>query len=106
MTVWIRLGASVLAGTADPARFELNLHGEPTVQTVINELVRRHPSIGPRVLSAVFVVAGQAVDTRFVLHEGDEVAVLVPVAGGTELRTIGHDGPRKSQIRRACSNGS
>jgi molybdopterin converting factor small subunit len=104
MTVWIRMGANVLEGTTERARFELHLSGEPTVQIAIEELLRIRPIVGPRLSRAVFAVGGRTVDSRFILHDGDEVAVIVPVAGGNGSPRFCCDRQRRSQMRRS-SNG-
>ena len=46
------------------------------------EMVKRHPGLGRVLDSARFSVNLQVIEARKSLHDGDEVGVLPPLAGG------------------------
>ena len=66
----------------DRARFEVHLNGDMTVGGAITELVSKYPALAIRLVNAVFVVGGQPVDRHAALREGDEIAILLAIAGG------------------------
>jgi len=81
MNVSVRLGAGLSAQAPRP-RFDLRLGADATVQEAVDALKVLAPDIAVLVNRAVLAVGGQAVDATQVLHEGDEVSIVVPVAGG------------------------
>ena len=81
MQVRVRLvaGLSKLAGRP---RLELRLDDGATVEDLLRRLGEAHPALAPGLPSALPVVAGSHVARDLALHDGDEVALLSPVAGG------------------------
>jgi len=60
----------------------VELPGEATVSTLLTRLAELEPAIAPALDSALPVVRGTQVGRAEHLCDGDEVAVLIPVAGG------------------------
>ncbi|WP_156027687.1 MoaD/ThiS family protein [Candidatus Solirubrobacter pratensis] len=81
MRVRVRLGAG-LSRFADAPLLSLDLHDAATVADLLAALADRQPALGPALASALPVVHGAHVARDDVLHDGDEVALLIPVAGG------------------------
>jgi molybdopterin converting factor small subunit len=73
-------GLSRLAGRP---RLELSLDDGATVADALAKLAAEHPELRPGLPSALPVVAGSHVSREQALHEGDEVSLLSPVAGGS-----------------------
>lgn len=69
-------------GLANARSEEMRLEEGSTVKDMASSMLRLHPSlksIAPTIRYAVnFVISGEGAE----LHEGDEVAILPPVAGG------------------------
>jgi len=80
--VQIRLvaGLSQLAGRP---RLTLRLDDGATVADLLQHLADAHPALAPGLPSALPVVAGSHVTRDERLHDGDEVSLLSPVAGGS-----------------------
>jgi molybdopterin converting factor subunit 1 len=53
-----------------------------TAKDLLDEIVRKHPSLEKSRDHVVVTVNKQAVHFDSVLHDGDEVAILPPVSGG------------------------
>jgi molybdopterin converting factor small subunit len=72
-------GLSKLAGRP---RLELRLDDGATVEDLLRRLGEAHPALAPGLPSALPVVAGTHVPRDRALQDGEEVALLSPVAGG------------------------
>jgi molybdopterin converting factor small subunit len=81
MRIDVRLGGG-LSRLAGGARLAVDVADGATVADVLAHLARERPAIAAGLPSALTVVHGTQVDDERVLAEGDEVAVLTPVAGG------------------------
>ncbi len=81
MDVHVRfsMGLAQYVGTA---RLTVRLPGEATVADLMEQLCIEHPSLAHRLDAAVPVVAGRHVSRAEPLADGQEVAFLVPIAGG------------------------
>jgi molybdopterin converting factor small subunit len=88
MNVSVRLGAGLNGDQVERRRFDLHLAADATVQEAVDALKVLAPNIGQRISAAVFVVSGQTVDRAHILHEGDEVSVVVPLAGGLLIARV------------------
>ena len=84
--VRVRLGAG-LARFAGAPLLSLDLPDGATVDDLLAALGSAQPALAPALHSALPVVAGAHVEREQRLHAGDEVALLIPVAGGA--RPIG-----------------
>jgi molybdopterin synthase sulfur carrier subunit len=73
-------GLSRLAGRP---RLELSLDDGATVADALAKLGAEHPELEAGLRSALPVVAGSHADRAQPLHDGDEVSLLSPVAGGS-----------------------
>jgi molybdopterin converting factor small subunit len=86
-TVQVRVrlvaGLSQLAGRP---RLELRLDDGATVEDLLRRLGEAHPALAPGLPSALPVVAGAHVPRDRTLEDGEEVALLSPVAGGSGPR--------------------
>ena len=60
----------------------LELPDGATVEDLYDSLAVTHPQLAPALRSALPVVGGTQVDRGRALAQGDEVALLSPVAGG------------------------
>ncbi len=81
MHVQVRLGSG-LATAAGTRRLRVELPPEATVDTLVERLRDSEPSIAPALDSALPVLRGTHASGVEPLAEGDEVALLTPVAGG------------------------
>ncbi len=81
MTVYIRLGAG-LAQTVGLARLSVTLSEGATAADLREQLRAQHPGAAPQLAMAVPVIAGQHVDWTAPLSSDQEVAFLLPIAGG------------------------
>ena len=79
-------GLSQLAGRP---RLEVRLDEGATVEDLLERLGAAHPALKPGLPSALPVVAGSHVGRDQALEDGDEVALLSPVAGGAGLQIGG-----------------
>ena len=77
----MRLGSG-LATAAGTRRLGLELPEEATVDTLLERLRDTEPSIAPALDSALPMLRGTHASGVEALCEGDEVALLTPVAGG------------------------
>jgi molybdopterin converting factor small subunit len=73
-------GLSKLAGRP---RLELRLDDGATVEDLLRRLGEDNPALAPGLPSALPVVAGAHVPRDRTLADGEEVALLSPVAGGS-----------------------
>jgi molybdopterin converting factor small subunit len=81
MQVQIRFNGS-LAQHIGQARLAIALETGATVAELRQQLVQRHPAAAQALALAVPVLAGRHVTDAEVLHEGQELSLLLPVAGG------------------------
>jgi molybdopterin converting factor small subunit len=79
--VRIRLGIG-FARLAPAPMLTLELPDGATVEDLHGRLGRSHPEMAPALPSALAVVGGSQVEHGHALSHGDEVALLIPVAGG------------------------
>ncbi|MGH9380462.1 MAG: MoaD/ThiS family protein [Thermoanaerobaculia bacterium] len=70
--------AEVLAGTAE----EVELADAATVESLLDELTRRRPTLGPLRARLAVALDGELVSPHAPLADGCEVALLPPVSGG------------------------
>jgi molybdopterin converting factor small subunit len=87
MRVRVRLGAGLSRFAAAPL-LSLELDDGATIAQLLERLTAREPALEPALPSVLPVVHGTHAARDDVLHDGDEVALLIPVAGGTEMATI------------------
>ena len=81
MRVRVRLGAG-LSRFADAPLLSIDLAEDASVDDLLAALGTQQPSLEPALPSVLPVVAGTHVERDRRLHAGDEVALLIPVAGG------------------------
>jgi molybdopterin synthase sulfur carrier subunit len=81
MHVQVRLGSG-LATAAGTRRLRLELPRDSTVETLLTRLGEVEPAIAPALDSALPVLRGVHASGAQPLTDGDEVALLIPVAGG------------------------
>jgi molybdopterin converting factor small subunit len=79
--VRIRLGSGIARFAAAPM-VRLELPDGATVDELYRRLAAGHPELAPALRSALPIVGGEHVDRGQALANGDEVALLAPVAGG------------------------
>ena len=84
MHVQVRFGSG-LAAAAGTSRLAVELPRDATVETLIDHLGALEPAIKAGLGSALPVVRGVHATGDQRLAEGDEVALLIPVAGGAGL---------------------
>ena len=81
MRVRVRLGAG-LSRLADAPLLSLELHEGASVDDLLTALGADQPALAPALRSALPVLAGEHVEREQRLSANDEVALLIPVAGG------------------------
>jgi molybdopterin converting factor small subunit len=81
MRIDVRLGSG-LSRLAGGPRLAVDVADGATVGEVLVRVAQERPALASGLPSALTVVGGTQVDGERVLSEGDEVAVLTPVAGG------------------------
>jgi molybdopterin converting factor small subunit len=79
--VQVRLGSG-LAAAAGTRRLRVELPQDATVDTLRERLGETEPAIAPAVASALAVIRGTHASGEQKLADGDEVALLIAVAGG------------------------
>ncbi len=82
MQVNIRLSGELAAIVGRP-RFTVSLSDGATVADLLDRLRQEHPNLWPRMDTAVPIISGTHVDSSKPLAEGQEVAFLLPIAGGS-----------------------
>jgi molybdopterin converting factor small subunit len=82
MTVHVRLSGG-LAQKMGLARLTITLSDGSTVADLRERLQAQHPAAAPQLALAVPVIAGQHVDWTVPLSSDQEVAFLLPIAGGS-----------------------
>jgi molybdopterin converting factor small subunit len=81
MEVRIRLGAGI-ARLASTPLLAVELPDGATVDTLYERLGEDHPDLAPALRSALPVIGGRHAERSQSLAHGDEIALLIPVAGG------------------------
>ena len=81
MHVQVRLGSG-LAAAAGTRRLRVELPEDATVDTLRERLGVAEPAIAPALASALAVIRGTHASDEQTLADGDEVALLIAVAGG------------------------
>ena len=81
MRVRVRLGAG-LSRFAEAPLLSLELAEGASVDDLLAQLGAEQPALAPALNSALPVLAGEHVEREQRLSAGDEVALLIPVAGG------------------------
>lgn len=79
--VRVRLGPG-LSRLADAPLLAVELESDATVEQLLAAVAARQPALAPALPSALPVMNGAHAERADVLHDGDEVALLIPVAGG------------------------
>ena len=79
----------------EAARLTVALPDEASVDTLLGELGRLEPALAAGLDSALPVVRGMHADRDRPLTDGDDVALLIPVAGGA----LAAEPERRSQWR-------
>jgi molybdopterin converting factor small subunit len=81
MTVHVRLSAGLAQLIGNP-RLALTLAEEATVADLLLQLRRQYPALEGRLDSAIPMISGKHAVQSDRLVAGQEVALLLPVAGG------------------------
>jgi molybdopterin converting factor small subunit len=81
MRIRVRLGAG-LSRFADAPLLSLELAEGASVDDLLAALGTEQPAVAPALVSALPVLAGTHVERAQPLQAGDEVALLIPIAGG------------------------
>ena len=81
MRIAVRLGSG-LSRLAGGPRLEVELADGATVGDLLERVAEDRPVLGSGMPSVLTVVRGNQVTGDRVLEEGEEVALLIPVAGG------------------------
>lgn len=81
MHVQVRLGTG-LATAAGTSRLQVELPSHANVETLMEHLRELEPAIAPGLDAALPLVRGTHADRGEQLADGDEIALLMPVAGG------------------------
>lgn len=86
MLVTVRLSAAFAQRIGAP-RITMTLDRPATVASALDQLIERYPALATHVPLAVAVVHGEIVMREQPLRDGDDLALLAPVAGGEQLPT-------------------
>jgi molybdopterin converting factor small subunit len=81
MRIDVRL-SSGLSRLAGAPRLRVDVPAGATVDDLLGAVAAQRPALAAGLPSALTVVGGRQVGGERVLAEGEEVAVLAPVAGG------------------------
>jgi molybdopterin converting factor small subunit len=85
----VRLGSG-LATAAGTRRLRVELPQDATVETLLERLRTGEPAIAAGLDSTLPILRGTHASGAEPLTDGDEVALLIPVAGGATGRTPPH----------------
>ncbi|MFW6098052.1 MAG: MoaD/ThiS family protein [Chloroflexota bacterium] len=80
-TISVRVNGS-LVEMLGASRLTLQLPQQATVADLVQELSRRHPQTTDLLARAVAVAGGKHIEPSTVLTDNQEVALLLPIAGG------------------------
>ena len=81
MLVRVRLGAGLVLPAGNP-HLSVNLSENATVADLLDHLRTEYPSLAPKINSALPLVSGRPASPAYHLTEAQEVALLLPAAGG------------------------
>ncbi len=81
MQITVRVNGS-LASTLGTSRLTATLPDEATIDTLLTQLQQQYPDSAEILRISVPIIAGQHQLNDTVLYNGQEVALLVPIAGG------------------------
>jgi molybdopterin converting factor small subunit len=81
LRIAVRLGSG-LSRLAGGPRLEVELADGATVGELLDRVAEDRPALSTGLPSVLTVVRGSQVAGNRVLEEGEEVALLIPVAGG------------------------
>jgi molybdopterin converting factor small subunit len=87
MEIRIRLGAGI-ARLASTPLLMVEVPDGTTVDGLYERLGEDHPDLAPALRSALPVIGGRHAERSHALAHGDEVALLIPVAGGEPTSAI------------------
>lgn len=80
-TISVRVNGS-LAETLGASRLTVQIPQQATVGDLVTDLARRHPATADMLARAVVVTGGKHIEPSTVLSDNQEVALLMPIAGG------------------------
>lgn len=81
MNIRVRLGAGLAPLTGNP-RLVITLEEKATVADLLDHLRLEYPALTSRLDQAVPMISGRHAPSTELLAAGQEVALLLPVAGG------------------------
>ncbi|MCB0214560.1 MAG: MoaD/ThiS family protein [Anaerolineae bacterium] len=81
ITIRVRLGAGLAPKAGNP-RLTVTLDASATVADLVSYLREQEPTLAHKLNVAIPMVAGQHAAPSQLLQSGQEVALLMPVAGG------------------------
>ncbi|GAB4435260.1 MAG: hypothetical protein Kow0031_17010 [Anaerolineae bacterium] len=81
MNVNVRLSAGLAHSLGNP-RLSVTLPDDATVADLLAYLRREHPQLQPRLETVIPMIAGRHASPTQNLSAGQEVALLLPAAGG------------------------
>jgi sulfur-carrier protein len=81
MQITVRVNG-VLAQTIGITRIPVTLPTPATIQDLLQYLQTQHPSLSVEIERAVTVISGDHKPATTLLQDGQEVALLLPIAGG------------------------
>ena len=81
MKIYVRLGVG-LAQLVESPRLVMVLEEEATIAHLLEQLRTEHPVLATRLDAAVPMISGRLAAPTQRLTAGQEVALLLPVAGG------------------------
>lgn len=81
MTINVRLSAS-LARLAGSSHLWVTLAHESTITDLFNHLRANYPALDSKLEIAVAIISGRHTAPSQQLNDGEQVAILIPIAGG------------------------
>ncbi len=87
LTVNVRFSAA-LAQTAGTPRLQMSLSEGATVGDLLEGLAAAQPDLAGRLAHLVVAVGGRHVGRDEPLHDGQEVVLVMPAAGGACLQPV------------------
>jgi molybdopterin synthase sulfur carrier subunit len=81
MQVTVRING-VLASKIGISRLSVNLSTPATIQDLHQQLQSQYPHLSPEISRTVAVIGGVHQAATAVLQDGQEIALLMPIAGG------------------------
>ena len=81
MIIQVRVNGA-LAQELGTVRLNVTFDEHPTVDDLLTVLCRQYPAAQAKFKQAVPIVAGQHLPKTTMLSDGQEVALLLPIAGG------------------------